>query len=67
MDLKEAKEMVEGVKIPEEAFKDINKVNESDLLASLLSSNIPKIAKIKKVRELTGLGLKEAKDLVEGQ
>lgn len=63
--LKESKEMVDRIKVSEAVFKDINKDNESDLLAALLSSNISKIEKIKKIRELTGLSLKEAKDLVE--
>ena len=65
--LKEAVEVVDGVRIANATYENINVVNNSASLADLLNSDMDKIQKIKKVREITGLGLKEAKDLVEGK
>ena len=65
--LKEAVEVVDGVRIANVTYENINVVNNSASLADLLNSDMDKIQKIKKVREITGLGLKEAKDLVEGK
>jgi len=41
-------------------------VDKTDFIVNLVSSGDNKIGAIKEVRAFTGLGLKEAKDLVEG-
>ena len=69
MGLKEAKDLVErtedGVFPDKKAFEEKISADNSIFLKDLLYSNISKIEKIKRVRELTGAGLKEAKELVE--
>jgi len=40
--------------------------DKTDFIVNLVSSGVNKIGVIKEVRAFTGLGLKEAKDLVEG-
>ena len=52
------------VAAPAEAAAPAEEKTEFDVVLEAAGSN--KIACIKAVRELTGLGLKEAKDLVEG-
>jgi ribosomal protein L7/L12 len=70
MNLKDAKKLVEDSE-KDETFlykaQDLDNIKEDKnlLLEDLLLSNISKIEKIKRVREMTGLGLKEAKELVE--
>ncbi len=49
---------------PEETAPAAEEKTEFDVVLAEIGSN--KIAVIKAVREITGLGLKEAKDLVEG-
>lgn len=69
LSLKEAKDLVD--KSEKDIFPDgENFAGKADMvtdlsLKELLHSNISKIEKIKRVRELTGLSLKDAKDLVE--
>ena len=53
-----------AVAAPAEAAAPAEEKTEFDVVLESAGSN--KIAVIKVVRELTGLGLKEAKDLVEG-
>ena len=69
LDLKSSKELVErserGIFPSEESLTDQIPGNNELSLKELLDSDISKIEKIKRVRELTGLGLKDAKDLVE--
>ena len=69
LDLKSSKELVErserGIFPSEEGLTDQIPGNNELSLKELLDSDISKIEKIKRVRELTGLGLKDAKDLVE--
>ena len=69
MGLKEAKDLVErtedGVFPDKKTFEEKISADNSIFLKDLLYSNISKIEKIKRVRELTGAGLKEAKELVE--
>ena len=69
MSLKESKELVErserGIFPDEEAYAVKEPENNNLSLEELLHSDIFKIEKIKRVRELTGLGLKDAKELVE--
>ena len=69
LDLKSSKELVErserGIFPSEESLTDQIPGNNELSLKELLNSDIFKIEKIKRVRELTGLGLKDAKDLVE--
>ena len=52
------------VAAPAEAAAPAEEKTEFDVVLADVGSN--KIAVIKAVREITGLGLKEAKDLVEG-
>ena len=67
--LKEAKEMVERAE--EDIFPDEKvytkkvPVNMESALDEILHSNLNKIEKIKRVREITGFSLKDAKELVE--
>ena len=67
--LKEAKEMVERAE--EDIFPDEKEntkkvpVNMESALDEILHSNLNKIEKIKRVREITGFSLKDAKELVE--
>jgi len=49
---------------PAEAAAEVEEQTEFDVILKSFGSN--KIAVIKEVRRITGLGLKEAKDLVEG-
>ena len=49
---------------PAAAAKAVEEKDEFDVIFKAAGSN--KIASIKEVRAITGLGLKEAKDLVEG-
>jgi len=49
---------------PAEAAAEVEEQTEFDVILKSFGSN--KIAVIKEVRSITGLGLKEAKDLVEG-
>ena len=69
MSLKQTKELVErserGIFPDEDTFTVKIPVNNDLSLEELLNSDISKIEKIKRVRELAGLGLKDAKDLVE--
>ena len=69
LDLKSSKELVErserGIFPSEESLTDQISGNNKLSLKELLDSDLSKIEKIKRVRELTGLGLKDAKDLVE--
>ena len=69
LDLKSSKELVErserGIFPSEESLTDQISGNNKLSLKELLDSDISKIEKIKRVRELTGLGLKDAKDFVE--
>ena len=73
LSLKDAKELVEkneknnGFFSEKAAFNSNNtgEKNTDMLLKDLLVSNTPKLEKIKRVREITGLGLKDAKELVE--
>ena len=71
MDLKSSKELVErsesGIFSSKETSAAKTSVNNDLSLKELLNSDISKIEMIKRVRELTGLGLKDAKDLVEKQ
>ena len=65
--LKEAKDLVEGA--PKEVKAGVPKKEaeeKSEFTIFLNSAGDKKINVIKEVRALTGLGLKEAKDLVEG-
>ena len=61
--LKEAKDLVEGA--PKAVKEGVNK-EEAEKIKKQLEAGANKVSVIKAVRELTGLGLKEAKDLVEG-
>ena len=62
--LKEAKDLVEGA--PKEVKSGVNKKEAEEIKAKLEAAGDKKINVIKEVRAITGLGLKEAKDLVEG-
>jgi ribosomal protein L7/L12 len=62
---KENKNIKQTHLLNEEIFTAKTPENNDLSLKELLYSNISKIEKIKRVRELTGLGLKEAKDLVK--
>ncbi len=62
--LKDAKDLVDGA--PKEVKANVNKAEAEDIAKKLKDAGANKINVIKVVREITGLGLKEAKDLVEG-
>lgn len=63
--LKESVEVVDGVRTANVTYENINVTNNTASLDDILNSNMDKIQKIKRVQKLTGLGLKESKDLVE--
>ena len=69
MSLKDSKELVErgerGIFPDEGAYAVKEPENNNLSLEELLHSDISKIEKIKRVRELTGLSLKDAIELVE--
>ena len=69
MSLKDSKELVErgerGIFPDEGAYAVKEPENNNLSLEELLHSDISKIEKIKRVREFTGLSLKDAKELVE--
>jgi len=62
--LKEAKDLVEGA--PKAVKEGVSKDDANKFKEQLEKAGAKKIQVIKVVRELTGLGLKEAKDLVDG-
>ena len=62
--LKEAKDLVDGA--PKPVKEAIPKADAEAALKKLVEAGANKVQVIKAVRELTGLGLKEAKDLVDG-
>ena len=61
--LKDAKDLVESC--PKTIKEGISKEDAEKLAADLKAAGASKLNVIKVVRELTGLGLKDAKDLVE--
>ena len=61
--LKEAKDLVEAA--PKEIKKGVAKKDAEEAKKKLEAAGDKKINVIKEVRSITGLGLKEAKDLVE--
>ena len=71
MSLKDAKETVErsekGIFPAEKNYTETVKepVDNTLALNEVLNSSMSIIEKIKRVREITGLGLKDAKELVE--
>ena len=62
--LKEAKDLVDGA--PKPVKEGISKADAEALKKKLEEAGANKIGVIKAIRELTNLGLKEAKDLVDG-
>jgi large subunit ribosomal protein L7/L12 len=64
--VKAAPAVVAGVAGPAAAAPAAAKEEQTEFNVELKESGANKIAVIKVVREITGLGLKEAKDLVEG-
>ena len=62
--LKEAKDLVDGA--PKPVKEGVNKADADAAKKKLEEAGANKVSVIKAVRELTGLGLKEAKDLVDG-
>jgi len=62
--LKEAKDLVDGA--PKPVKEGMNKADADAAKKKLEDAGANKVSVIKAVRELTGLGLKEAKDLVDG-
>jgi large subunit ribosomal protein L7/L12 len=62
--LKEAKDLVDGAPSPVKEGVPMDEANT--LKAKLEEAGANKIGVIKVIREITSLGLKEAKDLVDG-